>query len=192
MLAVFAMQVLRLCWRYGLLTALTYILNRGLNDYMGPAAHLLMALLRPSAHGPASDSKAAGYRLLVYLRCCLTGCSFPPGAQAMLTLVISDVSSAAGPFHGSAFPVCLLYQLLHMLAVWCCREVVLIAGRSCLGVQSTKLGDLTCTLLVQQQLCKQTSQMHGRDCQLVLYCVSVGKDKDRSHVMQVVVACLKQ
>ena len=47
-------------------------------------------------------------------------------------------------------------------------------------------------LLVQQQHCKQTSQMHGRDCQLVLYCVSVGKDKDRSHVMQVVVACLKQ
>jgi len=76
-------QVLRLCWRYGLLTALTYILNRGLNDYMGPAAHLLMAVLRPSAHGPGSDSKAAGYRLLVYLRCCLTGCSFPPGAQAM-------------------------------------------------------------------------------------------------------------
>ncbi|KAL0048183.1 hypothetical protein WJX82_009442 [Trebouxia sp. C0006] len=84
-------QVLRLCWRYGLLTALTYILNRGLNDYMGPAAHLLMALLRPSAHGPGSDSKAAGYRLLVYLRCCLTGCSFPPGSgglpEAMITVV---------------------------------------------------------------------------------------------------------
>jgi len=80
--------VLRLCWRYGLLTALTYILNRGLNDYMGPAAHLLMALLRPSAHGPGSDSKAAGYRLLVYLRCCLTGCTFPPGPQAMLILVV--------------------------------------------------------------------------------------------------------
>ena len=80
--------MLRLCWRYGLLTALTYILNRGLNDYVGPAAHLLMALLRPSAHGPASDSKAAGYRLLVYLRCCLTGSSFPPGVQAMLILVV--------------------------------------------------------------------------------------------------------
>ena len=86
--ARFKMQVLRLCWRYGLLTALTYILNRGLNDYIGPAAHLLMALLRPSAQGPGSDSKAAGYRLLVYLRCCLTGCSFPPGVQAMLILVL--------------------------------------------------------------------------------------------------------
>jgi len=135
--------VLRLCWRYGLLTALTYILNRGLNDYMGPAAHLLMALLRPSAHSPSGDSKAAGYRLLVYLRCCLTGCSFPPGAQAMPMWCSSHVSSAAEPCYCSAFPVCLLRQLLYMLAVWCCREVVLMAGKSCLGVQSTKHGDLT-------------------------------------------------
>lgn len=102
--AVSAMQVLRLCWRYGLLTALTYILNRGLNDYMGPAAHLLMALLMPSAHGPGNDSKAAGYRLLVYLRCCLTGCSFPPGAQEMLNFNVIP-SNAAKPSHCSAVPI---------------------------------------------------------------------------------------
>lgn len=76
-------QVLRLCWRYGLLTALTYILNRGLNDYMGPAAHLLVALVLPSKHAHASDTKAAGYRLLVYLRCCLTGAAFPPGQPGL-------------------------------------------------------------------------------------------------------------
>ncbi len=47
-------------------------------------------------------------------------------------------------------------------------------------------------LLVQQQHCKQTSQMHGRDSQLSLLCVSVRKDRERLHTMQVVVVCLKQ
>ena len=75
------LQVIRLCWRYGLLTALTYILNRGLNDYIGPAAALFVPLLQPSASSrdSSSSSSKAGYRLLVYLRCCLTGQSFPPG-----------------------------------------------------------------------------------------------------------------
>ena len=113
-------QVIRLCWRFRLLTALTYILNRGLQDYLGPAAHLLAALLRAPKTPPQQqyypaqpkgtlqqaqsledraqslqtqpsgqsnllqDSnkqgyRAKGYRLLVYLRCCLTGQSFPPG-----------------------------------------------------------------------------------------------------------------
>ena len=74
--APLALQIIRLCWQYDLLTALSYILNRGLNDYMGPAAALLMPLLLAS---DGSSSRRAGYRLLVYLRCCLTGQSFPPG-----------------------------------------------------------------------------------------------------------------
>ena len=74
--------MIRLCWRYRLLTALTYILNRGLQDYMGPAAHLLITFLQSSHNhvaGPTPAAKAKGYRLLVYLQCCLTGQSFPPG-----------------------------------------------------------------------------------------------------------------
>ena len=145
MSAMLKMQVLRLCWRFGLLTALTYILNRGLNDYMGPAAHLLMALLRPSAHGPASDSKAAGYRLLVYLRCCLTGSSFPPGVQAMLILVVFLCQQLPGNCKTQHSQPSLLRQLLYMLAVWFCREAVLVVGKSCIGVQSTNYGDHTCT-----------------------------------------------
>jgi len=47
-------------------------------------------------------------------------------------------------------------------------------------------------LLVQQQHCKQTSQMHGRDSQLPLLCVSVRKDRESLHMMQVLVGCLKQ
>ncbi|KAL0018560.1 hypothetical protein WJX77_004866 [Trebouxia sp. C0004] len=104
-------QVLRLCWRYGLLTALTYILNRGLNDYMGPAAHLLMALLRPSAHGPGRDSKAAGYRLLVYLRCCLTGCSFPPGSGGLPEAMIPEVKAQLLAFLIYTSPPMLQQQL---------------------------------------------------------------------------------
>jgi len=53
-----------------------------------------------------------------------------------------------------------------------------MAGKSCLGVQSTKHGDLTCAFLEQQQYCKQTSQMHGRDSKLLPFCVSVCKDRD--------------
>lgn len=79
---------MRLCWRYGLLTALTYILNRGLNDYMGPAAHLLMLLLLRGGDGGKDSSKAGGYKLLVYLRCCLTGCSFPPGQRIVVMLLL--------------------------------------------------------------------------------------------------------
>ncbi|KAA6422788.1 MAG: hypothetical protein FRX49_07323 [Trebouxia sp. A1-2] len=104
-------QVLRLCWRYGLLTALTYILNRGLNDYMGPAAHLLMALLMPSAHGPGNDSKAAGYRLLVYLRCCLTGCSFPPGSGGLPEAMIPVVKAQLLAFLIYTTPPMLQQQL---------------------------------------------------------------------------------
>jgi len=78
-----------------LLTALTYILNRGLNDYMGPAAHLLMALLLSSKSDEGSNSKASGYRLLVYLRCCLTGCSFPPGQSLKRMAILQEHSLVA-------------------------------------------------------------------------------------------------
>ena len=80
--APLALQIIRLCWQYDLLTALSYILNRGLNDYMGPAAALLMPLLLAS--DGSSNSRRAGYRMLVYLRCCLTGQSFPPGLRSLL------------------------------------------------------------------------------------------------------------
>ena len=74
-------------------------------------------------------------------------------------------------------------------------------------MQNTKHGDFACTLLVQRQHCvmcmetgscyivvcvhAQTSLMHGRDNQLLLFCVSVRTDRDRLHMMQVVVICLK-
>lgn len=57
---------------------------------MGPAAALLMPLLLGS---DGSGSKA-GHRLLVYLRCCLTGLSFPPGPCLSLLARLPPYSSA--------------------------------------------------------------------------------------------------
>ncbi len=73
--------------------------TRGLQDYTAPAVELLMAELTDSINAsradaadtqnaePASTSGAAdsrtgidGYKLLVYLRCCLRGQQFPPSA----------------------------------------------------------------------------------------------------------------
>ncbi|KAL3136710.1 hypothetical protein ABBQ38_005943 [Trebouxia sp. C0009 RCD-2024] len=100
-------QVIRLCWRYGLLTALTYILNRGLNDYMGPAAALLMPLLLGS---DGSGSKA-GHRLLVYLRCCLTGLSFPPGSGGLPEALVPLVKAQLFAFLIYTTPALLQQQL---------------------------------------------------------------------------------
>lgn len=103
-------QVLKLCRKHRLLSALVYMFTRGLQDFIAPAVELLMAqvtepsdasaqpLNSPAAIADAADagtaeqgseSKAAplssrrgadGYKLLVYLRCCLQGQQFPPGA----------------------------------------------------------------------------------------------------------------
>ncbi len=73
--------------------------TRGLQDYTAPAVELLMAELtepviastadaeetqnaEPASASGAADSRTGvdGYKLLVYLRCCLRGQQFPPGA----------------------------------------------------------------------------------------------------------------
>ena len=105
-------QVVQLCRKHRLYSALTYISNRGLLDYTAPAAQLLLAHLQAASPAPApvgttaegsqletprpagseadlaagdaasgtqAGSNLFGYKLLVYLRCCLTGKAFPPG-----------------------------------------------------------------------------------------------------------------
>ena len=92
------MQVLKLCREHRLLSALVYMFTRGLQDYIAPAVELLMAQLtdsieattggaeantaaKPASVGAADPRTGAdGYKLLVYLRCCLRGQQFPPGA----------------------------------------------------------------------------------------------------------------
>lgn len=104
-----AMQVVKLCRSHRLYSALTYVLTRGLDDYVAPAVELLLALADTPASLPAGEAdaasavaggaadaattcgadaagvaadaaRAAGFKLLVYLRCCLRRQQFPPGA----------------------------------------------------------------------------------------------------------------
>ena len=114
--APLGLQVVQLCRKHRLYSALTYISNRGLLDYTAPAAQLLLAHLQAASPAPApalapagttaegsqlenprpaaseadpaageaasgtqAGSNLFGYKLLVYLRCCLTGKAFPPG-----------------------------------------------------------------------------------------------------------------
>lgn len=112
------MQVVKLCRTHRLYSALTYVLTRGLDDYVAPAVELLLALATAEASAPAKNGaassadpgaasaksgaagvsdaehaasdkqqaasndaqRAAGFKLLVYLRCCLQQQQFPPGA----------------------------------------------------------------------------------------------------------------
>ena len=113
-------QVLKLCRKHRLLSALVYMFTRGLQDFIAPAVELLMAQLTESicagtqqhdtpagttaaSAGEADDTSSAGpgtvgeslpaasrrgadgYKLLVYLRCCLRGQQFPPGAGPLLS-----------------------------------------------------------------------------------------------------------
>eukprot|EP00884_Botryococcus_braunii_P022622 jgi/Botrbrau1/9043/Bobra.0376s0020.2 len=71
-------QVVRLCGEHHLHSALAFLFTRALKEYTAPAARLLSAVL---GAGPKLAERAPlAYKLLVYLRCCFQGFSFPPGS----------------------------------------------------------------------------------------------------------------
>lgn len=84
----------RLCRAHRLHSALAFLFNRALADYTAPAAELLLAYVHarressdesPRESSPAggwSARRATGYKLLVYLHCCLSGRAFPPGQSS--------------------------------------------------------------------------------------------------------------
>ena len=87
-------QIVKLCRQHRLLSALSYILNRGLNDFVSPAAELLLAMLSVPEQPASADAagaasthprEAAACKLLAYLRCCFRGETFPPGTGPVLT-----------------------------------------------------------------------------------------------------------
>lgn len=103
----------RLCRAHRLHSALAFLFNRALGDYTAPAAELLLAFLHapdespaesasesagdsPSAGRPAAwgAHRATGYKLLVYLHCCLSGRAFPPGSLLLLTVSIALAGNA--------------------------------------------------------------------------------------------------
>ncbi|XP_074334037.1 uncharacterized protein LOC141671649 isoform X2 [Apium graveolens] len=68
-------QVVRLCREHRLYGALIYLFNKGLDDFRTPLEELLVVLQNSQRDIAAS----IGYRMLVYLKYCFSGCSFPPG-----------------------------------------------------------------------------------------------------------------
>ncbi len=84
--AMFSMQVIKLCREYRLYTALAYLFPRALLDHVAPVAELTMATAAAARHSQGqpqevswSPSKKLGFKLLVYLRTCFAGLTFPPG-----------------------------------------------------------------------------------------------------------------
>lgn len=65
-------QLVKLCISHQLSSALIYVYNTGLNDYITPLDYLFQTLSE-------SKSKATGLRILLYLTKCLTGQAFPTG-----------------------------------------------------------------------------------------------------------------
>lgn len=103
------MQLIPLCIRHRLFAALVHIFTRALQDHQTPAALLLVAAAAAGEAEAAGEAAAAGeaqvaalaaageeapgallqqreslrlgYKLLVFLRCCLLGRAYPPGAR---------------------------------------------------------------------------------------------------------------
>lgn len=89
------LQLIPLCIRHRLYAALVHIFTRALLDYQTPAALLLVAAAAAAeaeaaaaaaeGAGTAAELLAAreslrlGYKLLIFLRCCLLGQAYPPG-----------------------------------------------------------------------------------------------------------------
>ena len=69
-------QVIRLCEQHNMWSALIYIFNRGLGDFVSPAEDLFKQTLLAAN---AQDQQTYGSKLLMYLRCIVRGHSFPPG-----------------------------------------------------------------------------------------------------------------
>mmetsp|Transcript_17781 Transcript_17781/g.42660 ORF Transcript_17781/g.42660 Transcript_17781/m.42660 type:complete len:1130 (+) Transcript_17781:439-3828(+) len=88
-------QVFRLCRENRLYSALIYVNNRALGDYVAPACDLLVEHARSLLEGRIEDAKAVGYKLLLYLRCCVRGEGFPPGAPRDAAVEAALVRSQA-------------------------------------------------------------------------------------------------
>jgi len=74
-------KVVEMCWSQQLYDAMIHVYNRGLNDYTTPLLELLLQLRAALKKGKPlpDDYQKVGYKLLVYIRCCLAGLGYPAG-----------------------------------------------------------------------------------------------------------------
>ncbi|EAL61787.1 RING zinc finger-containing protein [Dictyostelium discoideum AX4] len=80
-------QTVVLCRKHGLYSALIYLYNKGLNDYITPMEDMMEVVIKPNNlnNQPTEmdkNSKSVAQRLLLYLQLSLSGKSFPSGLIA--------------------------------------------------------------------------------------------------------------
>jgi hypothetical protein len=71
-----------LCWSHQLYDAMFYVYNNGLHDYITPLLELLLQLRVAMKRDKTLSEhyQKVGYKLLVYIRCCLSGLAYPSGS----------------------------------------------------------------------------------------------------------------
>ena len=74
-------HMVKLCWTHSLYDLAIYVYNKGMDDYITPLEELLNILkgLLRSKHELDQSESVIGYKILVYISCCLAGKQFPCG-----------------------------------------------------------------------------------------------------------------
>ena len=74
-------HMVKLCWTHSLYDLAIYVYNKGMNDFISPLEEMLAILrsLMKSKRELSIDDSAVGYKILVYISCCLTGRQYPRG-----------------------------------------------------------------------------------------------------------------
>jgi len=72
-------QIMTLCWKYNLFDAIIYIHNQAFDDYITPFEELIRKLQNAIIKGKqlTDDQINLGNKLLIYISCSLTGCTYP-------------------------------------------------------------------------------------------------------------------
>eukprot|EP00794_Sanderia_malayensis_P015740 gene15740-17326_t len=88
-------HMVKLCWTHALYDLAIYVYNKGMADYITPLEELLgilKSLVKNKKTLDQSDS-VIGYKILVYISCCLAGKQYPRGliAEEMIPHVKHDV-----------------------------------------------------------------------------------------------------
>ena len=84
-------HMVKLCWTHALYDLAIYVYNKGMNDFLSPLEEMLAILrsLLATKRELSINDSAVGYKILVYISCCLTGRQYPRGviAQENVALV---------------------------------------------------------------------------------------------------------
>ena len=74
-------HMVKLCWTHALYDLAIYVYNKGMHDFISPLEEMLAilrSLLKSKRELSVKDS-AVGYKIIVYISCCLAGRQYPRG-----------------------------------------------------------------------------------------------------------------